>query len=492
MIKLRWLKKYKGSKIGDSFESSKKSAENFVSQGYAEYVKVEKPKKVAKKKSIKQLKEEAIKSGMPKKDAEEIESSIEKADEIKARIKEEEDKITDDETKILLGEIFEDIKYVLKRYIKLKEEYYNLVAIWIVGTYCIKNFETYPYLFINAQKGSGKTRLLKLIEALVNNGELLVSMREAVLFRIANDDKTILIDELEGLDRKENAPLKELLNACYKRGTKVYRMRKQGDSYIAEAFYPFTPIAIANISGLDEVLEDRCIAIRLTKSSKSTYSLLQEDFLTSPIIKQIKENFSKVSVGLCRLCKRIYTLERWNNYLDYRYPSTTLHTLHTYPTPLTHKKEENNSYLDVCSVYNKIIDSGITGRHLELIFPLLMVSLMINNEMFEKFLKLSKTLSEKKKEDDVIESKDVSLIEFISKMSSELDSSKFRFVYEMNDRFRFFLGIRKEREQEDINPEWMGRALKRLGLVIEKRRLSSGVEVKLNVIKAKKLLEMFK
>ena len=38
MVKLRWLKSYKGSNIGDEFDSGEKSAENFVSQGYAEYV----------------------------------------------------------------------------------------------------------------------------------------------------------------------------------------------------------------------------------------------------------------------------------------------------------------------------------------------------------------------------------------------------------------------------------------------------------------------
>ena len=443
-------------------------------------------------KTIEQLKKEAIDSGMPKKDAEELEESIEKVGETEARIKKEEDKVKNDEMKQILGDTFERIKEVLRMYIKLKEEYYDLVTIWIIGTYCIKSFETYPYLFINAQKGSGKTRLLKLIEALSNNGELLASMREAVLFRIATDDKTILIDELEGLDRKENAPLKELLNACYKRGTKVYRMRKKGNEYFPEAFYPFTPIAIANISGLDDVLSDRCIAIRLDKSTKSTYSLLQEDFTTSLLIKQIKSNFDQISVGLCSWCSTIYTQKSWNMYINLRYTTTTLSTLPTHNTPLTSKSVENPISFSVGSVYNKIIDSGINGRHLELVFPLLIVALMVGESTFEKILKISKSLAEKKKDDDILESNDVSLIEFISKMSSEIEYDKYRFVYELTERFRFFLGIRKEREQEDINPIWLGRALKRLGLVLDKRRLSSGVEVRLNISKAKKLLENFK
>jgi len=395
-----------------------------------------------------------------------------------------------DETKIILGETFERIKEVLQKYIKLKEEYYDLVAVWIIGTYCMKSFETYPYLFINAQKASGKTRLLKLIEALSNKGELLASMREAVLFRIATDDKTILIDELEGLDRKENAPLRELLNACYKRGTKVYRMKKKGENYVAEAFYPFTPIAIANISGTDEVLGDRCITIHLDKSSKSTYSLRQEDFQDSLHIKQIKDNFKHILVSLCSLCSLKYTKKSWNSYIDIRYTTYTYNTLNTLNTP---NPSQNDTLEDsVVSVYNKIVDSGINGRHLELIFPLLIISLMINEDLFNKILKFSKEITEKKKEDDVVESNDVSLIEFISKMSSEVEYDRFRFVHDICSKFRYFLGIRSDKEQENINPLWLGRALKRLELVIESRRLSSGREVRLNITKAVKLLEQSK
>lgn len=52
MVKLRWLKDYKTIKAGEVAEASKKSAENFVSQGYAEYVVEEKkPNKKATKKT---------------------------------------------------------------------------------------------------------------------------------------------------------------------------------------------------------------------------------------------------------------------------------------------------------------------------------------------------------------------------------------------------------------------------------------------------------
>ena len=49
MVKLRWLKNWKIRKIGDISNVAPKSAENFISQGYAEYV-IEEPKKEQPKK----------------------------------------------------------------------------------------------------------------------------------------------------------------------------------------------------------------------------------------------------------------------------------------------------------------------------------------------------------------------------------------------------------------------------------------------------------
>jgi hypothetical protein len=439
-------------------------------------------------KSVDKFKEEAVKSGMPEKDAEEIKQSIEKANETKKRITEEEEKEEIEKARIKVGELFEEIKMVLKRYLKLKEEYYDVVAVWVIGTYNMDAFSTYPYLFINAQKGSGKTRMLKVLEVLVNKGILLASMREAVLFRLADKGFALLIDELEGLDRKENAPLRELLNACYKRGTKVFRMKKVGDKWDFDSFEPFTPIAIANIGGVDDVLGDRVITLILNKTTLTNFALLQEDMDKLAIIGKLKECDL---CSLCSLCSKKYNRESFNQYVDElsTIHTTTLTTLTTLYTPSQRKTTLSSG---VVSVYNRIVASKIRGRHLELMLPLLFVSLMLNEEVFDKVLEFGQELSKQKKEDDITDSLDVSLIDFVSKMRSELDYDRFRFVHKLAEEFRYFLGIRKEREQEDINSKWIGRALKRLGLIVDKRRLSAGVEVRLNVIKATKLLESIK
>ena len=58
---------------------------------------------------------------------------------------------------------FKKIKAILKEYMDMEEQQYNLISLWIIGTYIHKQFPAYPYLFFNAMKGSGKTRILKII-----------------------------------------------------------------------------------------------------------------------------------------------------------------------------------------------------------------------------------------------------------------------------------------------------------------------------------------
>ena len=277
-------------------------------------------------KTVEQLKEEAIKSGMPEKDAEEMKQSIEDADETHKRVEEEANKVKNDEMKIILGETFEEIKAILREFCDLKEEYYDLIAVWVIGTYVYDCFNTFPYLFINASRGSGKTRLLKLITALSKDGMLITSVREAVLFRIAKG-KTLAIDEFEGIKRKENAPLRELLNACYKKGMKVIRMQRrktpEGEQYIAEEFEPFTPIVMANIEGMDEVVGDRCIQLMLEKSSNKVATRLMEDFDDSLRIKKIKQDFDLILVYMCMCMSSHNTMLEWNSYIKFIYDYNT-------------------------------------------------------------------------------------------------------------------------------------------------------------------------
>ena len=87
-----------------------------------------------------------------------------------------------------LRECYHAIKEIITRYMDMNEESKIIVSLWIIGTYLHDEFESFPFLFINAMKGSGKTRLLKLINVLCYKGKLTNNTTPAVLFRTAEEN----------------------------------------------------------------------------------------------------------------------------------------------------------------------------------------------------------------------------------------------------------------------------------------------------------------
>ena len=370
-----------------------------------------------------------------------------------------------------MRKMYEEIKNILRFYTDTKEENYDLIALWIMGTYVHKDFLTYPYLFFNAMKGSGKTRMLKLIKELSNEGDMLASLSDAVLFRTTG---TLCIDEFENIRSKDKNSLRELLNTAYKVGGKVKRMKKkktiEGEEQVVEEFSTFRPIAMANISGMEEVLGDRCISLILEKSSNKSITRKVENFDTNPFIQTLKLNLKRCrSVGWCMIAD-VY--KDWNTYVSY---TPTLYTLPTLPTP---------TYTKYTELFQKIDKTGVDGRNLELFLPLIILSQELGVQ--DRCIDIMEKITKSRNVDEIMESKDVRLLDFISAQSKDW----FR-IKELTNIFRNYLN---EEGGEDpwLNSVWMGRALKRLGMIIDKRRLGDGVEVTLDTEKAKLKAQMFK
>ncbi|MCH7851047.1 MAG: hypothetical protein IH845_05380 [Nanoarchaeota archaeon] len=175
--------------------------------------------------------------------------------------------------------------------------------------------------------------------------------------------------------------------------------------------------------------------------------------------------------------------DAWNSYItDKHTPLTTL-TTHTPLTTLTTSLKgiinENLSF------FNKIDDSGLEGRILELSFPLLYIASILSEETFDSLLVVLKNLSKERNEEDVIENYDVSLIDFVSQ---EVEDGKFVRIKELVKNFKEYL----QSDDEWINERWLGRGLKRLNLIKQKRRKSRGREVILDIAKAQKKIRMFR
>ena len=379
-----------------------------------------------------------------------------------------------------LKEAYLNIVDVLKEYLDIKEEYYSLIALWIIGTYFHENFPSYPYLYFNAMKGSGKSRAMALITVLSHDGDMLNSLTEAVLFRSKG---TLAIDEFEGIERKGKEGLRELLNSAYKKGAKVKRMKKsrteKGEEQVVEEFDVYRPIVMANIWGMENVLEDRCLTLILERSNKKEITDLVEIFREQEIVKQTIKILNEIkSKEQCSLCNVVYLwniYQKWNEYVK---QNNTIYNNNIY----------YNNNINYTQVLETIKFTGIGGRNLELCLPLFLVALEIdpkNEEIFKETTLTLKDLISVKKDEEFSENRDVSLIDYISQLPTP---SYFISMNKISNDFKEFL----QTQDDDINPKWLGRALKRLNLIIEKRRISAGVEVKLNVKKAQEKIQLFK
>lgn len=396
-----------------------------------------------------------------------------------------------EEARIELSKIYEDIKEQYADWLDIPEDIKIINSLWIIGTYMHKDFNSFPYLFFNAMKSSGKTRMLKLTTAMAWQGQLLASLTESVLFR---SQGTLGIDEFESIGGKEKQALRELLNAGYKKGIIIKRMKKvtkknefglKEETHEAEPFEAYRPIIMANIWGMDEVVQDRCISVILDKSNNPRFTKLIEDFENNPKILSIKERLSQIQCSLCSVVMQKECILGWNNYIRYKNYTTTHNTFTTLNyTNYTEKEIVKDDF------YLKIDNSGIDGRHLELFMPLFVIAKGIDYKLFEEILAIAKKLSEDKKVDEITESKDVMLLDFISRLDIEI--GEFHKIDDLVRKFREHTGSGDDYEHDKwLNNRWLGRALKRLNLIMEKKRMGTGMEVVINKAKAEEKMKIF-
>lgn len=377
-----------------------------------------------------------------------------------------------------LKEAYDLIIEILKDFIDTRDENYKILALWILGTWFHEHFTTYPYLFLNAMKGSGKTRLMKLIKELSKDGDMLASLSEAVMFRTTG---TICIDEFESISSKEKSALRELLNTAYKKGGKVKRVRQKktedGVVMVVDEFDTFRPVCMANIAGMDEVVVDRCIVIILEKSNYTYITKMVEDFENHPTIKIYKNLISRVG-DWCSVCsfiggKGIYT--EWNKYVKNIHLTTHTTTLHnTTPNYTTYNK-----------LFDKIYKTDIDGRNLEITLPLLLLANDVG--VLDDFIPIVKDLVQEKKEEDFMEARDVMFYAFVTEQMPETYIK----VKQLTNMFRERVDMGTH-EENWLNDRWVGKALRRLNLILKKRRLRDGIEVILDVKKAQEKMKIFK
>ncbi len=166
--------------------------------------------------------------------------------------------------------LLDEIVIFIRRFLVLSLAQVEAIALWILHTYVIEAAEATPYLNLSsAEKRSGKTRTLELLDLLVARAWFTGRVTAAVLARkIDAECPTLLLDESDAAfkgDREYAETLRAILNSGYRRGGKTSVCVGQGAKISYVDLSTFCPKAIAGIGKLPDTVADRSIPITLKR-----------------------------------------------------------------------------------------------------------------------------------------------------------------------------------------------------------------------------------
>lgn len=167
-------------------------------------------------------------------------------------------------------EILDSVFQFIRSFVSITDSQARAVTLWTVHTHAMEAADCTPYLSVNsAEKGSGKTRLLEVLETLVHEPWLTGRATAAVLVRKIDAVKpTLLLDESDtafGGEKDYAEALRGILNSGYRRSGTASSCIGKGENMSYKDFETFCTKAIAGIGTLPDTVADRSIPIRLKR-----------------------------------------------------------------------------------------------------------------------------------------------------------------------------------------------------------------------------------
>jgi hypothetical protein len=172
---------------------------------------------------------------------------------------------------VSIPRLYQKIFDYIKRFIHFPEEaYLHYLTLWVMGTYVFMIFRYYPYVWLNAEKGSGKTLLMEILSSVAFNGDLITNPTESVIFRdISNNLITMFVDEVEQLRKRDKdvyGSLISVFNAGFNKSGVVKRSEATGQGgFVVKAYSAYSPKMFAGISEIDDVLQDRTVRVSILR-----------------------------------------------------------------------------------------------------------------------------------------------------------------------------------------------------------------------------------
>ena len=167
--------------------------------------------------------------------------------------------------------ILDDTREFIARFCAFPDEHsLNAVTLWVAHTHMHGEFDSSPRLaMLSPEPGSGKTRVLEILENLTPEPMFVFGASTAALFRSMSEREiTLLFDECDTIFTRrgkddQNEDLRALLNVGYRNGATIPRC--VGPKHEVQHFSVFAPAALAGLGDLPDTLMSRSIVIRMRR-----------------------------------------------------------------------------------------------------------------------------------------------------------------------------------------------------------------------------------
>jgi DNA primase len=340
-------------------------------------------------------------------------------------------------------DLYKEIYNYIKEYIFLKEEkYYILISLWVMGTYIYKAFRHYPYIHLNAEKGSGKTLLMEILAPISFNGQISCNSSEAVLYRdIQNNCPTLFMDEVEKLGKEDNekfSALMSVLKTGFSESGIVKRCCGKNFEQIQQ-FSTYSPKVFAGIKDIDDVLGDRTFKIRMVRKLNNE--------VRSRYIRD--ENVSKRQADL-RDALYIFGLQNAAKIFGYYKNSGDI--IHSF--------------------------SHLGSREIDIWLPLISISMFLDEQLSEPLLDelfdLSCLMNQEKEESDTGKNDTTVILRIINELTSEVEPARKQdnyLYYQTDNVLKYF------QSQDEFswltNKSWLTKQLKMINIKSSNRKFEN-------------------
>lgn len=171
------------------------------------------------------------------------------------------------------AELLDQTETFIRRFCALPTEAaYVAVTLWIVHSYLVERFDSTPRLaLLSAEKQSGKTRTLEILELLCAGPEFLSDASPPFMFRrIAKGQVTVLLDECDAIWSRGKSDdsaeaLRSIVNSGHRKRATVGRVEMVGRSAELDRFRVYCPVALAGIGDLPDTILDRAVIVRMRR-----------------------------------------------------------------------------------------------------------------------------------------------------------------------------------------------------------------------------------